>query len=447
MKKRLRWGRNSSIALLLLSSLSAAAQASDSNPVLPEVTLQSAIDYAIRYQPRIQQSLIDEEITNANIRSRLSDWYPQVNFNYNLQHNFILQTSIIGGNAIKFGVDNTSYGQFTLSQALFNRDVLLANKTKKDVRLQSRQTTESNKIDLVVNVTKAFYDVLATQQQIRVAEENIARNERSLRDATSQYQAGVTDKIDYKRATISLNNIRATKNGAVALLDAKVAYLKSLMGYPENEILAVVADSLAMENSIALDTLQQPDYTARVEYRQLETQRSLLRSSIQYNKQSFLPTASLIGAYNLNYQNNDFNKLYLNNFPNSYAAVTVGLPLFQGGKRWANIRAAKLQLSRSDEDVINIKNVVNQQYEQALATYKSSLENYSALKENVSIAKEVYDVVQLQYKSGIKTYLEVITAETDLRSAQINYFNALYQVLAGKTDVQKALGQITITTP
>lgn len=429
------------ILLVLFSPILVAAQSS-SNQLLPEVNLQGAIDYALKYQPRIQQSLIDEEITKSNIRSRLADWYPQVNFAYNLQHNFILQTSVIGGNAIKLGVDNTSYGQFTLTQALFNRDVLLANSTKNDVKLQSRQTTESNKIDLVVNVTKAFYDVLATKQQIKVATENIARNERSLKDATNQYKAGITDKIDYKRATISLNNIKATRNGAVALLEAKVAYLKSLMGYPENGALNVIYDSLAMENEIAIDTTQQADYTTRVEFRLLETQRNLLRSSIQYHKWSFLPSASLNGAYNLNYQNNEFNKLYLNNFPNSYAAVSVGLPLFQGGKRWSNIRAAKLQLLRSDEDVINIKNVVNQQYEQALANYKSSLENYNALKENVSIAQEVYDLVQLQYRSGIKTYLEVITAETDLRSAQINYFNSLYQVLAGKVDVQRALGQI-----
>lgn len=428
--------------VLLLAPLFVVAQ-KQANPLLQEVSLETAIDYALKNQPRIQQSLIDEEITQSNIRSRLADWYPQVNFSYNLQHNFLLQTSVINGNAIKLGVDNTSYGQFTLSQAIFNRDVLLANKTKNEVKLQSRQTTENNKIDLVVNVTKAFYDVLATQQQIKVATENIARNERSLKDATNQYKAGITDKIDYKRATISLNNIKATRNGALALLDAKVAYLKSLMGYPENANLNVIYDSLAMENEISIDTAQQPDYTTRIEYRLLETQRSLLRSNIQYNKWSFLPNASLNGAYNLNYQNNDFNRLYNINYPNSYAAVTLGLPLFQGGKRWANIKTAKLQLERSDEDIVTIKNLVNQQYEQALANYKSSLENYIALKENVQIAKEVYDVVQLQYKSGVKTYLEVITAETDLRSAQINYFNSLYQVLAGKVDVQKALGKIT----
>jgi outer membrane protein TolC len=86
---------------------------------------------------------------------------------------------------------------------------------------------------------------------------------------------------------------------------------------------------------------------------------------------------------------------------------------------------------------------VNAEYAQALAVYKSSLLNYLSLKENLALAREVYDVIQLQYKSGVKTYLEVITAETDLRTAQINYYNALYQVLASKVDAERALGLIS----
>jgi outer membrane protein len=49
----------------------------------------------------------------------------------------------------------------------------------------------------------------------------------------------------------------------------------------------------------------------------------------------------------------------------------------------------------------------------------------------------------VQYKSGIKTYLDVIVSQNDLISAQINYLDALYQLLTSKIDVQKALGQIT----
>jgi len=427
---------------LLLSPAFITAQTAAKDSLLKEVTLKNAVEYAIKNQPRIQQSLIDEAITAFTIKSKLADWYPQVNFNYNLQHNFILQTNIIGGNPVKFGVENTSFGQFTVSQAIFNKDVLLAKRTRGDVQLQTKQATESNKTDLAANVSKAFYDVLATEQQIKVADENIVRIERSLKDATSQYKAGITDKIDYKRATISLNNIRASKKSNEELFRAKIEYLKSLMGYPETAPLNIVYNSLAMEKEIALDTLQQPDYKNRIEYKLLETQRKLLQSNVLYNKWGFLPSVAANGAYNLNYQNDQFGKLYGNNFPNSFAALIFTMPIFQGGKRKANIKTAELQLKRSNQDIVSLKNTVNAQYTQALALYKSSVENYTALKENVALAKEVYDVIQLQYRSGIKTYLEVVTAETDLRTSQINYFNALYQVLSSKVDVQKALGQI-----
>jgi outer membrane protein len=89
-----------------------------------------------------------------------------------------------------------------------------------------------------------------------------------------------------------------------------------------------------------------------------------------------------------------------------------------------------------------LQNNVSSEYASALANYKGNLTNLLAQKENTDLAKEVYDVIQLQYKSGIKTYLEVVTSETDLRLARINYYNALYQTLASKIDVQKALGQL-----
>ncbi len=184
------------------------------------------------------------------------------------------------------------------------------------------------------------------------------------------------------------------------------------------------------------------DATARPEYVLLQTQQKLLNANLQYEKWSFLPQVSLNGAYNLNYQNNQFSKLYSNNFPNSFAALTLSFPLLQGGKRKANIDQAGWQIKRKELDILQFKQTVNTQYAQALAAYKASYSNFTALKENLDLAKEVYGIIDLQYKAGVKTYLEVITAETDLRTSQINYYNALYLVLASKVDVKRALGQI-----
>ena len=183
---------------ILFISTGLFAQNNTGDSLLQEVTLQSAINYAIKNQPTVQRSLLDEQITERNIRSRLADWYPQVNFNYNLQHNFLLPTSIIAGNSVKAGVNNTSSGQFTVSQTIFNKDVLLAKRTGADVRQQAQLATSNNKIDLAASVAKGFYDILATQQQIKVVSQNIVRIERSLQDAYNQYKVGVADKVEYK---------------------------------------------------------------------------------------------------------------------------------------------------------------------------------------------------------------------------------------------------------
>jgi len=417
-----------------------APAASDS--LLPNATLDNCVQYAVKHQPVIQQSLIDETTTDLNIQNKLADWYPQVNLNYNLQHNFQLQKTVFNGTLVPIGVNNTSTAAFTATQNIFNRDVLLAYQTKGVVRDQARQTTSSNKIDVAASVSKAFYDVLATTEQIKVNDEDIVRLERSLHDAQNQYNAGVADKTDYKRATITLNNARATRKSNTALLKAKLEYLKSLMGYPVDSELKVVYDSLQMEKEVTLDTLQSVDYTQRIEYRLLQTQKKLYEANLKYQKWAYIPSVSANGAYNMNYLNNDFGKLYNDNYPNSYVGLTVAFPIFQGGKRKYNTAVAEWQVRRTNLDIIGLKNNVNAQYAQALAYYKSNFANYTALKDNLNLAKEVYDIIQLQYRSGVKTYLEVITAEADLRTAQINYYNALYELLSSKVDVQKALGQI-----
>src|ERR1700755_1578085 len=87
--------------LVLVSSVLRAQTKPDS--VLHDATLQGCVQYAITHQPAIQQSLLDEAITEKQIQTRLADWYPQLNLNYNLQHNFELPVSYFQGSYIRSG--------------------------------------------------------------------------------------------------------------------------------------------------------------------------------------------------------------------------------------------------------------------------------------------------------------------------------------------------------
>jgi outer membrane protein TolC len=417
-------------------------QQQDSLPMLQNATLSNCIDYAIRHNPDIQNAALNEQITEAEIQNKLSDWYPQINFTYNLQHNIQLPTFIFNGNVSHSGSYNTSGANFSLTQNIFNRDVLLASRTSKDVRLSASENTEAQKINLAASVSKAFYDLILTQQQLKVTDEDILRIQQSLKDAYYQYQAGIVDKTDYKRATISLNNAKAQKKFGEESLKSKYAYLKELMGYPTERDFEVEYDTTQMENQVLMDTTQTVNYNNRIEIQQLQTREKLQQYNLQYYKWSFLPNLYAFGNYNLNYLNNKFSKLYSQSFPNSYIGLTLSLPIFQGGKRIQEIKQAQFEIDQSQNDIRSFEHQVNTEYESAMATYKSNLYNFYSLKENLSLANEVYEVIRLQYRSGVKAYLDIITAESDLRTAQINYYNALYQVLSSKIDVEKSLGNI-----
>jgi len=431
------------LSTIIFTTISVASQAQVGNDSLIQSgTLEAIIRYALNHQPAVQKSLLDERITNSQINSRLADWYPQVDFNYNFQHNFQLQTTQFAGQVIQLGDYNTSTANFVYNQNILNRDLLLAASTAKDTRKLATQTTENSRINVVANVSKAFYDVLLTRQQIQVTDEDIVRLERSVKDAKNQYKSGLVDKIDYQRATISLNNAMALKQTNEAALKAKLEYMKSLMGYPLHGNLDVVYDSLKMENEVTFEVAAKPDYNNRIEYQTLLTQKKLQLANVQYAKNAFIPILAGFADYNLNFLNNSASELYKVNYPSSFAGVTLAFPLVHGGKRWMAIKQAKWQLKKTDWDLADLQNNINAQYAQAQANYLSSLANYTALKENMALAQQVYNTIQLQYRSGVKAYLEVITAESDLRTSQINYFNALYQVLSSKIDLQRAMGQL-----
>jgi outer membrane protein TolC len=320
---------------------------------------------------------------------------------------------------------------------------VIAQQSSNDVRLSARQNTINNKIAVVSNVSKAFYDLLLSKEQIALLDTDIVLLDRSLKDTYNQYKGGLVDKTDYQRATITLNNAKASRKTAEETLKSKTAVLKLFMSYPVDSSLTVLYDSSKMKAEVtSFDTTQLLDVNNRIEFQQLETQRRLEQYNLKYYKMGFLPTVSAFGNYNLNYYSSQFKDLYQNNFPNSYAGLAVTVPIFTGTRRTQQVKVAKLQIERLDYNFSSLKDSIRTQFIEAISSYKANLNNYYEQKENMELAKQVYNIIQLQYRAGIKTYLDVVVSNNDLFTAQVNYTNAIFQVLSGRIDVERALGTL-----
>ncbi|MGI4761003.1 MAG: TolC family protein, partial [Janthinobacterium lividum] len=387
-------------------------------PPAAPLTLQQCLSYALAYQPLVRQARLDEGIADAGNRVALSAWLPQVNATAVGQHYFGLPFTVFPDPTTgistprQLGVKNVTTLGLAGTQVIYNNDVRLASRQAPLNRLAAGQNTVNNKIATVSDVSKAFYSVLLSQRQAAVFDADIRRLTRNYVDARNRYDAGIVDKTDFLQAQISLNNSKASRKQSLEAVNANTAYLQQMMGFPATRLVELQYDTLQLEREAVVDTLAQLDPTNRIEYQQVLTQKSLQGTNVDYYRLGFLPSLSAFGNYNSVYQANTVSDQYSQRFPNSYAGMQVALPLFTGFRRLQNLRMARLQDQRVDQDLLSTRNQVTTEYATALANYKGYYEAYVQSRQNLDLSRQVYTVVDLQYREGIKAYLDLLVAQT-----------------------------------
>jgi outer membrane protein TolC len=440
------------LTVFLFLAISTFLSGQTPHDTLPsKVTLSQCITYALAHQALIKESQLDEDLTKRNIRIALSGWYPQLEFDAGLQDYLQAPLSsypnVLNPSSPLMYPSVSNYvspGIFSANQTLYSNNLLFAARTAKQLRNQASENTENSKINTTVDVTKAFYDVLLTEQQLDVLDEDIVRLQRNYQDAYNLYRDGLTDKIDYQRTEISLSNAQAEKRSAEESLKAKYSVLKHMMGVVPQKQLTVSYDSSRFESEILYDTAKNLDYSKRIEYQQMQTSLTLQNTEISYYRWSFLPTLSAYYDYEPLFQNDQFADLYEKNYPTQVIGLKLTIPIFQGLNRIENLSKAKIQYKRLQLGMEYLKSGISTEYTQALAAYVSNLNELKIAKTNITVAKDIFNTVKFQYDKGIKAYLEVIVSETDLRTAELNYLDVLFRVLSSKMDLEKALGDIKI---
>lgn len=437
------------ICVSIFSLLSIAAFSQPANSADSALTLDQCIAYALKHQPYINQAMINQAIVRTTNQINLASWFPQVNAQANLTHYNSRPTSYIvdsAGNVHlqKNGVVNTFIPVVGVSQTIFNPALLYATRSAPLYNQQAQQITDSTRIEIVAGVSKTFYSLLLTLEQISVLKEDTARLGKNVSDTYHQYVAGIVDETDYDEAVISLNNSRFQLRQATENLNPQYAMLKQVMGYPPRSQFNVLFDTVAMMNDIAFDTTQELQFEKRIEYKVLQTEKALQLANINYYRNAWMPTVGAFFNYDYEFQSNSFSTLFSKAYPYSYMGLTLNLPIFTGFSRTNNIKRARLQGELLDWSETNLKSQIYTEYATAMAGYKSNLYNLTISKDNVNLARRTYDIVQLQYQQGVVPYLNVITAESNLITSEISYQNALFQVLSSKIDLQKSMGVIVV---
>lgn len=437
-----------SLIFCFFTVLSVKAQQSDT---LISFSLKEAIDYAQTHQVSILNATIDEEIAKNTVKKTIGIGLPQLNGNVNFQDFLKVPTSLLPGEffdkpgtqvPVRFGVQYQSSIGLELSQLLFDGSYLVGLQASKTFKELSNKSLKRSRIETAVAVTKAYYSVLVSNEQLSLLDANMSRLKKSFNDTQALFANGFVEKIDVDRLKVLSNNLETERENVIRLLELNVNLLKFQMGMNIQSKLKLKDSiaSLQVEESIALNDTS--SYQNRIEYSLLQTQKKINELDVKRYKSLFLPSLVAFGSSLQSLQSQKFESLFDRSFPTTVVGFRLSVPILSGGIRTYQVRNAKLEVLKTENNLINLKNGINLEVEQAQTVYKNGLKSLQNQKRNMDLAQEVLRVSKIKYEEGVGSSIEVTSAETSLKESQNNYINALYDLLINKVNVDRALGKI-----
>ncbi len=436
------------LIICLSFGLSVKAQQADT---VAGFSLKQAIDYAQNHQVSILNARIDEDIARNTVKQTIGIGLPQVSGNANFQDFIKLPTSLLPGEffgqpgtqiPVQFGVKYQSAVGLELNQLLFDGSYLVGLQASKTYKELSNKNLTRTRIETAVAVTKAYYSVLVSNEQLSLLDANLDRLRKSLSDTEAMFKNGFVEKIDVDRLTVLKNNLETERENVLRLLALNVNLLKFQMGMTVNSTLTLTDSITSLQSDPALVARDSTAYRNRIEYSLLETQKKLNEFDLKRYKSQFLPSLSAFGSTSQSFQSNNFSDLFSTNFPSTIIGLRLSVPIISGGIKLSQVRNAKLAILKTQNDLVNLQNGINLEVDQAQTTYLNSTRSLDNQKRNMELAQEVLRVSKIKYEQGVGSSIEVTTAETSLKEAQNYYINALYDQMINRVNVDKALGKI-----
>ncbi len=122
--------------------------------------------------------------------------------------------------------------------------------------------------------------------------------------------------------------------------------------------------------------------------------------------------------------------------------VKMNVPIFSGLQRTYRLQQSKLELLKLQNSYTSLKQSIDLSIQQNTVVYQNSIETLKSQKENMELADRVARITKIKYEQGVGSNIEVTDAESSLREAQVNYYNALYDAIVAKIDLDKAYAKI-----
>jgi len=462
------------ITVMMLAIFPAMAFAQRDSIQTHAFSARQAVDYALKNNVHVKNSLLDIQKQIEVNKEVTSNAYPHINGNLGTGWNPSVATTVLpnfigpatyqvlidqgvkdgNGNPIvmpndfgfiaaQFGTKFNASAGVSLSQILFDGQVFVGLQARGAAIDFYRKGAEVTEELIKTNVYKVYYQLVVARTQVEQLDTNISFLQKNLHDTRIIYENGFREKLDVDRLTVQLTNLQTEKIKLLNTISNGYYGLKILMGMPAKDVLILtdqITDDQIKEGMLATASYK---YEDRKEYQFAEIGKKLNEYNVRRYQLSKLPTVSLNANYAKNAQRDKWNFFGKGDwFTVSNVNLNISVPIFNGFFTKSKIAQARIEVQRSVNTIQSLKDSIDADVLKSQNTFRSAIAALDYQKKNIALAETVYQQTKKKYEVGLGSQTDINSAQNDLKTAQSNYVNALYDAIIARIDLLRATGKL-----
>ena len=308
-----------------------------------------------------------------------------------------------------------------------------------DRYLATDEARKAAQISLVAAVADQYLTLLAYDEQLAVTRATVQTATDSLALARAQFNAGNQTALDLSEAETVLDQAQANLAAQTRLRAEAEDALVLLLGTPMPTTLPA-ALPFGRQSQLAEIPAGLPSdlLERRPDIRAAEDTLKAANADIGAARAAFFPSISLTGEYGT--ASSRLAGLFSANRAVWSFGPSVDIPVFAGGTNLANLAAAKAQKAISVAQYEKSVQSAFREVADGLAARATYLDEVAALTRDEQAQKTRLDLSTLRYRTGVDSYLPVLTAQNDLYAVQTNLITTRLARATNQVDLYRALG-------
>lgn len=406
-------------------------------------TMQECIDYAMANNITLQKSKLQKQSATEDLKGSKAALLPTLNASTNQSVGYQpwkdSGVSTVTNGMVNTKVDKTYYNgsyavnaQWTVWNGNRNTNTIKLNKiTEDEAELQSKETANS----IQERIAQLYTQILYLDENVKVNEQMLETAKKNEERGQEMVNVGKMSKADLaqlsaQRATDEYNIVETRSQ----LLNYKLQLKQLLEITDETEFdvaIPQITDTMVLKE---VPTLQGVYEQALLNRPEIERSKLAIKSSdvnLSVAKAGWLPTVSMTGSFGTStnsLSSNGWGKQMKTNF-DAMAGVSVSVPIYDGRSTKTSVNKAKIQQLSAQLDLLDQQKTLYSTIQEYWLNAQTNQQKYKAACATVESEQQSFDLLQEQFRLGLKNIVELMTGKDNLLSAQQNQLQSKYQTI------------------